>query len=1103
MVFTVASIPVSMLFFDCGRLILIDGATSYLKWRGIDCEIKGIDKNFAKIDSVSIKSPDNFEISTSKIELKKNGIFSKAYIHVNNFIFRLSDNSKSELSFKNPIPFIKTLRTFIKKLHIENGDITVSDKNYSLSAMKYISGKSEDVFSFCLDKKSTFDCRLQWSTFGCKKVDVSFEKFMDCNGAIEINNPGNSFANYKLNINKTNLSVNSVGNIRNNEIIIIKSFNVEHNKKTYSINGDIHFLNDYIFLKLHTDSNNFTEALPHEIKKNFSDTFAKLTAKYFFDKSIKSEFVLDFEKDKTSIGKICGIFKNHQLNINGNLDWINIYGYQLKNLDCEIQDLKKITAKIHGTDFDITLATKIEKAFLIENLIFDAQKSGLIKLINPVFLTAELPTEMNFSFKFNGLDFWDKIIPISGDINGDISYKDGIIKAKGSGNKLILPNTELTNYRALIDGGNVSFTSKNAQCFASKWQNLSFKIADNNLKLTSKANNNSSISADGKISDSFQKISLNQCSLVSDEVKCDTKKCDLDFEKNYYDIAFDVFNKKTNKSGHLEFKKNEAVTQLEFAAFRPNTLGKIFGIWIPKCSLEGTVKFNHSEKKVSGGGQITISELLSGRSSVELNGKITDNKLQLDGAIKSAKNTLRCSAFVPIFLENSGNSGNISKNSSSMPLNCHIFGTTRLEHVFELPDKTDARGLFNCDLKISGSFENPKINGTASLKDGYFVIGDVFLRRGNILLNCYRNNVNVSHAEFVDNQKKKLIATGNGNFFFDGFIPNIKTNLTLHSDNFTLFDSENLNIKIKGDGKISGPINDLLISGSVDVTKCVVRNMGTGDSNQNDGIIIDNEINVSKKHLNDKKVEKDFCRYDIAMHCPKVLVVGDIYEIIFGGDLRLASYDHRATLIGSLLLQKGKLDLFGKRMVMRKGKADFFEQYPFNPNLMLLCKNNFGDMVVYLKIKNSPEKGVTFDLFSVPSQSQETILSHMLFGKDLKYLSVSEAAQFAQAMSSFNQSGGYIFSILNTFKSSGVVDTISFTDTNSRTNSLNTNSQTSEAQKNLNISAGKYIGDNLFISVNKKSDETTSFDIDYSLTPKISVKANTNGEAGISWKYKY
>lgn len=1099
-IFTVASIPIAMFLLDSGRQILLNGATTYLKWRGIDCKIQGLNNSFSNIDNVSVKLSDNSSISFSKISLKKNGFFSKVEIHINNFIFQSNEGSKTDINFKNPIPFMKALRTFINKIDIESGNLIFSNKNYLLSNVKYRSKQSEDTFSFLINKESIFNCRIQWSTLNCKKVSLYFEKFSDFNGILEIENPESSFANYKLNLTKANLvGINSFGNIQHNKIVNIEAFNIEHNKKIYLINGDIHFLNDHILLNIHTDSNNLIAELPNEIKKNFSDTIANLTAKYFFDKNLKSEFILGFEKNGIDIGKIYGIFKNDQVNINGNLDWINIYGYQLKKLDCEIQDFKKAVTTIHGNNFVITSTAKIGKTFLIENFIFDAPKNGSIKLVKPFDFNA-INTDIDFSFKFDQLDFWNKIIPIFGDINGDISYKNGIIKVKANGNKLIFRDTELTSYHAIVDGKNVSFTSKNAQYFISKWQNLSFKITDGNLKLSGKSNNNSSIIADGKISDSFKKISLTRLSLISDEMSCVSKTCKLDFEHNYYNVIFNLLNKKTNKSGLLELKKNEEVTQLKLSSFRPNILGKIFGIWIPRCSLDGSVKFNHSKKQVSGGGQITISELLSGRSTVELNGKLIDSSLQLIGTIKSAKNTLRCNAFVPIFLEKNGD---ITNNANSMPLNCHIFGTTRLEHVFELPDKTDARGLFSCDLRISGNFENPLINGTASLKNGYFVIGDVILRQGDILFNCYGNNINVSHAEFIDNQKRKLIATGNGKFFFDGFIPNIKTNLALNCDNFTLFDSEDLNIRIKGNGRISGPINDLLISGAVDVTKCVVRNMGTGDSDKNDGIIIDNEINVSKKQSKDKKVEKDFCRYNIAMHCPKVLVVGDIYEIIFGGDLRLASYNHRTTLIGSLLLQKGTINLFGKRMVMRKGKAEFFEQYPFDPDLILLCKNNFGDMVVYLKIKNIPETGVTFDLYSVPSHSQETILSHMLFGKDLKYLSVSEAAQFAQAMSSFNQSGGYIFSILNTFKSSGVVDTISFSDTSSRTSSLNTNTQTSETQSNMNISAGKYIGDNLFISVNKKSDETTSFDIDYSLTPKISVKANTNGEAGISWKYKY
>lgn len=1098
-VFAVASIPVVMFLCDSGRQILLNGATTYLKWRGIDCKIQGLDNSFSNIDNVSVKLSNNSSISFSKISLKKNGIFSKIDIHINNFIFQSNEASKTDINFKNPIPFMKTLRTFINKIDIESGSLIFSNKNYLLSDVKYCSKQSEDTFSFTMDKESVFDCCIQWSTLNCKKVLLYFEKFSDFNGVIEIENPESSFANYKLNLTKANLGINSFGNIQHNEIVNIEAFNIEHNKKTYLINGDIHFLNDHIFLNIHTDSNNLIAELPDEIKKNFSDTITNLTAKYFFDKNLKSEFILGFEKNGIDVGKIYGIFKNDQVNINGNLDWINIYGYQLKKLDCKIHDFQKAVTTIHGNNFVITSTAKIGKTFLIENFIFDANKSGSIKLVKPSAFTAA-NTDIDFSFKFDQLDFWNKIIPISGDINGNISYKNGIVKAQANGNKLIFRDAELTNYRALIDGKNVSFTSKNAQYFTSKWQNLSFKIADNNLKLSGKSNNNSSITADGKISDSFKKISFTRFALISDEANCVLKTCNLDFEHNHYNVIFDLLNKKTNKFGRLELKKSKAVTQLGLSSFHPNILSKIFGVWIPRCSLDGSVKFNHSEKQISGGGRITISELLSGRSTVELNGKILNSGLQLVGIIKSAKNTLKCNAFVPVFLEKNGN---ITKNSDSMPLKCYIFGTTRLEHVFELPDKSDARGLFTCDLRISGSFENPQINGTASLKDGYFVMGDVFLRRGNILFNCYGNNINVSHAEFIDNQEKKLIANGNGKFFFDGFIPNIKTNLALSCDNFTLFDSEDLNIRIKGNGRISGPINDLLISGAVDVTKCVVRNMRTEDSNKNDGIIIDNEINVSKKQSKDKKAEKDFCRYDIAMHCPKVFVVGNIYEITFGGDLRLASYDHRTTLIGSLLLQQGKINLFGKRMVMRKGKAEFFEQYPFDPDLMLLCKNNFGDMVVYLKINNTPEKGVTFDLYSVPSHSQEKILSHMLFGKDLKYLSVSEAAQFAHAMSSFKQSGGYIFSILNTFKSSGVIDTISFTDTNSRTNSLNTNTQTSNTQNNMNISAGKYIGDNLFISVNKKSDKTTSFDIDYSLTPKISVKANTNGEAGISWKYKY
>ena len=54
----------------------------------------------------------------------------------------------------------------------------------------------------------------------------------------------------------------------------------------------------------------------------------------------------------------------------------------------------------------------------------------------------------------------------------------------------------------------------------------------------------------------------------------------------------------------------------------------------------------------------------------------------------------------------------------------------------------------------------------------------------------------------------------------------------------------------------------------------------------------------------------------------------------------------------------------------------------------------------------------------------------------------------------------------------------------------------------MGLKAGKYIHDNIFVSVNN-DDEGVSFDVDMSVTPKFFVKANTKGEMGVSWKYRY
>jgi translocation and assembly module TamB len=199
-----------------------------------------------------------------------------------------------------------------------------------------------------------------------------------------------------------------------------------------------------------------------------------------------------------------------------------------------------------------------------------------------------------------------------------------------------------------------------------------------------------------------------------------------------------------------------------------------------------------------------------------------------------------------------------------------------------------------------------------------------------------------------------------------------------------------------------------------------------------------------------------------------ITFIGKIFEIHLRGNLSLSTYSGNGTLIGNLNLLGGKLDLFGKRLNFTEGKVTFLPEFPYDPKATFKCQKNLGDIDVALEIKSSPGKGVSLNLSSTPNYSQDVILSKILFGKEIKYLSLGEAAQLANAVAGLKQNG-YFFSVLNTFQSIGGIDNISFSGVNdNQSDTLFTNRQSASSKNDMNISAGKYISDNVYISVNKK-----------------------------------
>lgn len=1086
-----------VLISDFGQRMLLSCATQFLKTKNIVLEVT--DFSNSKADKVIFTLPDKSKMTIDKISINRDTFFSRLNITAEKITFVASGSQKTNEDFPvdalaKAVTYVSNIKKIVHRISLGNGCIKTSGKRYELSKIEYLSGKTKDYF-VCATTDGAF-VSATWNENNKGKGKIEFNNFFGIKGNIEIKNANNNTSFYKLKLDSKTVSIKSDGHFQNfREVIFIDETFVEYQKKVYIVHGEAHLNEKQILLSSSIDLDKYLPKLPNGIdaKGNFSNVIADVRIHYFLENRKNSKISVIFLRENNKIGDIQGTLQKDNLNLNGNLSWINLYGYKIDKLDCKISDFTRADIVLSGENF--TLTTSINNN-VVQSWKFSAEGFGTAQSTQPIIVSSN--ANIAGKIKFSKLEFFEKILPISGDITGTFSYKNGECQTDFHGISLKFASTNIVDYEIVTSGSNIRISAKNISWMKSNLQDINFDIQKEQMKLTGRLNNNSLVSFYGTISDSFKKISINKGLVESHETKCNFKKCDINFATTNYNVLCEVSHKKSKKVGAVSFNYSADSMHVNFGSFQPNLFSRIFDFWVPKCDLNGNIQLKKTNGIFVGEAHLLLSGLLSGH--IEIDGSLNSSGVKISTQIKNRKDKLIGNLSLPVILDQNGK---ITKNFSTLPIEGHFFGTTNLERLFELSDKSDARGILNCNLKISGTFNDPQINGTLTLQKAHFIIGDVFLRNGDIAFACVGNKITVTRAKFIDTKKKELTVTGSGKFFFDDIIPNIQTNLNLLANRFTLFDSDDMKIAVSGTGKIVGRIDDLLISGDVEVVKCKIRKVDTASTDSNDGIVIENEINVNLKKNDSENDEQDFCRYNIAMHCPKISVSGNVFDMIFGGDLRLVSYNRKASLIGTLQLQKGKLELFGKRLIMTKGVVEFFEKYPFNPRVSILCENNFADMLVHLKIKNRPEKGGTFELSSTPSYSQEIILSQMLFGKELKYLSVTEAAQFAQAMSSFRQTG-YIFSIMNTFKKIGIIDSISFSNSNNQQGkSLNTNTQTASNKSNMNVSAGKYIGDKLFISVNRNSDETTSFDIDYSITSTISVKANTNGEAGISWKYKY
>ncbi len=234
---------------------------------------------------------------------------------------------------------------------------------------------------------------------------------------------------------------------------------------------------------------------------------------------------------------------------------------------------------------------------------------------------------------------------------------------------------------------------------------------------------------------------------------------------------------------------------------------------------------------------------------------------------------------------------------------------------------------------------------------------------------------------------------------------------------------------------------------------------------------------------------------DIAVAIDKpARVSGRGLDSLWTGKLNIGGTAEKPRLAGALTSQRGTLDFAGKSFTLSKGKVDFLDRQPIDPDLDIAldyARNSFKATVTARGRSSAP----AIALGSTPELPRDEIMSRILFDKGVGELSALEAVQLANALAQLSGTGigfagGGVFNALQETLGLDVL----------RVETAQSGAAT--------VSAGKYIRKGVYLGVEQGVSATdSSVKVEIEVTPQISIDTrigqNASGDVGVNWKWDY
>lgn len=229
---------------------------------------------------------------------------------------------------------------------------------------------------------------------------------------------------------------------------------------------------------------------------------------------------------------------------------------------------------------------------------------------------------------------------------------------------------------------------------------------------------------------------------------------------------------------------------------------------------------------------------------------------------------------------------------------------------------------------------------------------------------------------------------------------------------------------------------------------------------------------------------------DLTISAPNhIFVRGRGVDAELGGDLRLTGSSRDPVAIGAFDLRRGRITLIGQRIDFTRGRLTFAGD--LTPDLDLVAETSAGDVTAKIAV-SGPANQPTFDLSSEPTLPQDEVLSRLLFQKASGNLSGFQALQLAQAVSQLagGAAGPDVF------------------DRARRSLGLDSLDLTSGSGGGVAVGASRYINDRISVGVRagaKTEDFAATVNIDVTRRLRVQGEIGADGRTsvgvGAEWEY--